>query len=143
METLTIPANFSASNESVFLNERTFEKSPYRTRDSFLIFLYSVTSILAIVGNTMVTRIIWNPKSKLRNSTNLLVGNLAVSDIIGGLSIPVQWIFCASSVLRMSSLGPIPCAITKSTQVLSFYISSIAMMFIAMERYQVTRVVKD
>ncbi|RWS23536.1 putative G-protein coupled receptor 83-like protein [Leptotrombidium deliense] len=103
-------------------------------RDVFLIVLYTVTAIVAIIGNYFVCKIILSKNSKLRNSTNILVANLALSDLIGAITIPAQWLFCSYYVLENWKFE-IPCAITKSTQVLSFYMSSLIMMLIALERF--------
>ncbi|RWS12514.1 putative G-protein coupled receptor 83-like protein [Dinothrombium tinctorium] len=122
--------NNTSNTSSTFLDD----EPNHFVRDIFLLILYSVTAILALFGNFLVCRIIFARNSTLRNSTNILVGNLAFSDIIGGITIPGQWIFCSSFALDTWRLD-FPCAVSKSLQVLSFYMSSLIMMLIAIERF--------
>ncbi|RWS00360.1 putative G-protein coupled receptor 83-like protein [Dinothrombium tinctorium] len=110
------------------------DESNHYARDVFLIILYSITGFLAFYGNYLVCRIIFARNSTLKNSTNILVGNLAISDVLGGATIFLQWIFCWEYVLIVWKIE-FPCALVKSLQVLSFYMSSLIMMLIAIERF--------
>ncbi|RWS24889.1 hypothetical protein B4U80_13839 [Leptotrombidium deliense] len=121
----TNTSNSNVTNES---------STNYLVRDILLLVLYSITALIALFGNYIVCKIIFSKHSRLKNSTYTLVGNLAISDILGGITIPGQWLFCSTHALDVWKLE-FMCSVSKSLQVLSFYISSLTMMLIAMERY--------
>ncbi|RWS05546.1 putative G-protein coupled receptor 83-like isoform X2 [Dinothrombium tinctorium] len=126
--------NLTNETNATAASAKNYATNDYYVRDLIILTLYSITSILALFGNYLVCKIIFAKNSKLRNSTYTLVGNLAFSDILCGLTIPGQWIFCSTHALDVWKLEFF-CAVTKSVQVLSFYISSLMMMLIAIERY--------
>lgn len=67
-------------------------------RDVITMVLYSLTAILALFGNYLVCKIVFDKNSKLKNSTTILVGNLAISDIICGVTIFSQGCFVPLSL---------------------------------------------
>ena len=83
------------------------------TRDSIVLFLYLITAVLAIIGNVFVCLVVYK-KANLRSTTYKLVVNMAVSDIIGGLSIPLQWLFCATFLLDKGVFAQRVCGTLKS-----------------------------
>jgi hypothetical protein len=104
-------------------------------RDWIVLFLYLITTIAAIVGNIFVCLVIYNKKN-LRSTTYILILNMAISDIIGGLVIPGQWLFCSYYILEMGVIGHRVCGIFKSAQILSYYASTFTMTAIAIDRYR-------
>ena len=103
------------------------------TRDWIVLLLYFITAIIAIFGNIFVCLVIYNNK-KLRSTTYLLILNMAISDIIGGLVIPGQWLFCSTYILESGYFWQRMCGISKSMQYLSYYVSTFTMTAIAIDR---------
>ena len=79
-------------------------------RDWIILSLYFITAIIAIIGNIYVCLVIYY-KKKLRSTTYILVLNIAISDIIGGLVIPMQWLFCSTYTLDSGDFGKVVCAL--------------------------------
>ena len=109
--------------------------SPEEVRDWFVLALYLITAILAIVGNIFVCLVVYNKKS-LRSTTYKLMVNMAISDIMGGLLIPSQWLFCSTYLLDSGLTAQRFCGLSKSGQILSYYVSTFTMTVIAVERYR-------
>ncbi|RWS10358.1 putative G-protein coupled receptor 83-like protein [Dinothrombium tinctorium] len=59
---------------------------------------------------------------------------MAVSDLLAGLIIPAQWLFCSSFMLS-SAGGVYPCAVCKATQKATYFLSTSTMVAIALHRY--------
>lgn len=103
-------------------------------RDYFVLFLYLLTALIAMVGNTFVCWVIWK-NVKLRSTTYYLLFNMAVSDFIAGLVIPSQWLFCHYHLLENYSPFSRICGTIKTTQVISYYLSTYSMFFVAIDRF--------
>lgn len=54
---------------------------PFSIRDMFLLILYLITAIFAIIGNLFVCATI-RKKRRLNSATYVLIFNMAVSDIL-------------------------------------------------------------
>jgi hypothetical protein len=76
-------------------------------------------------------------KKQLRSTTFILIINMAISDILGGIVIPGQWLFCSYFFLEnTASIGERLCGLNKSAQILSYYVSTFSMTAIALDRYR-------
>ncbi|XP_054163911.1 G-protein coupled receptor 83-like [Oppia nitens] len=106
----------------------------YSLRDIFVLSLYALTTIVALFGNCLVCRVVIKSQ-KMRTTVNLLIVNMAFSDIICAITIPMQWLLCSQQLLNRYDHLYIGCAISKSIQVLSFYVSSLTFTAIAIDRY--------
>src|SRR6266487_2361981 len=96
-------------------------------RDIFIIVLYLITTVTALFGNLLVCKVIFSQhRERKRTTTNILIGNMAISDIVGALTIPGQWLFCSKQLLDGQNplFYEIICATIKSFQLLSFYVST-------------------
>ena len=109
-------------------------ENAWHVRDTFVLTLYMMTTIVALFGNCLVCRVVMK-SAKMRTTINLLIVNMAFSDIICALTIPLQWLLCWEQLLDTYSHLYIGCAIAKSVQVLSFYVSSLTFTAIAIDRY--------
>ncbi|CAG2109880.1 unnamed protein product [Medioppia subpectinata] len=105
------------------------------SRDWIVLVLYLITSILAIVGNAFICVVVYR-KKHFRSTTYKLIVNMAVSDIIGGIVIPGQWLFCSTYFLDNGVFAHRICGICKSLQILSYYVSTFTMTAIAIDRYR-------
>ena len=108
---------------------------PYSVRDIWLLGLYLLTAIVAMVGNIFVCVTIYR-KRRLRSTTYVLIFNMAVSDVLGGFVIPAQWLLCSTCSLNSGPLTTSACGVMKQLQVLSYYVSSLTMVAIAYDRYR-------
>ena len=108
---------------------------PYVVRDSIVLFMYLITSIVAVIGNIFICLVVYN-KKQMRSTTYILIVSMAISDIIGGLTIPGQWFFCSTWFLSIGSSGERICGLHKSAQILSYYVSTFTMTAIAIDRYR-------
>ena len=106
----------------------------WQFRDIFVLTLYLMTTIVALFGNSLVCRVVFKSK-RLQTTVNLLIVNMAFSDILCALTIPFQWLVCSEQLLDRYTHLYIACATTKSIQVLSFYVSSLTFTAIAIDRY--------
>ena len=105
------------------------------TRDWIVLTLYFIIAITAIFGNIYVCLVIYN-KRKLRSTTYMLVLNMAISDIMGGLTIPGQWLFCATVILETGGFAIRICGLWNSLQILFYYVSTFTMTAIAFDRFR-------
>ena len=119
-----VSSSSSSSSESV----------PYSHRDAFILFLYLLTAVTAILGNVFVCATIYR-KKRLTSTTYVLIFNMAISDILGGLVIPGQWLFCSTVLLDTGIFFQSACGLGKTFQILSYYVSSLTMTAIAYDRY--------
>ncbi len=106
----------------------------WKLRDIFVLALYGLTTIVALFGNSLVCKVVINSR-RMRTTVNLLIVNMAISDILCALTIPAQWILCTEHLLDTFSNLYIACAMSKTIQVLSFYLSSLTFCAIAIDRY--------
>lgn len=104
--------------------------------DYFTLVLYFFTAVIAILGNSFVMYVI-HKTPKFKSTTFTLLFNMAISDFCSGLVIFLQWAFC--SYYFIENYSPRLCVINKSFQILSYYISTYSMMFIAIDRYMLIR----
>lgn len=110
--------------------------SSYSGRDIFLLVLYLLTSITAVIGNVFVCLTIYRKRRLTTSTTYALIFNMAASDVVGGLVIPGQWIACSSWSLNGSTVfGVAACGVLKQLQILSYYISSLTMVAISYDRF--------
>lgn len=112
------------------INDQT---NPYLLRDSIVLGLYFLVAISAIFGNVFVLFVI-KKSARLKTTTFSILANLAIVDILGGLSILLQFVFCSHSLLEHSSFFLRTCGLSKSLQILSYYVSTYSMLFIAVDR---------
>ena len=99
-----------------------------------LVIFYSFIVLMSLLGNCFVCRVMLTLKGSNRTTTNMLILNLALSDLLlTTFNIPVN---IARFVSRDWPFGHIICTMTPFIQSLSAHCSSITMMVIAYERYQ-------
>lgn len=105
-------------------------------RDVAILVLYLLTAFLAIVGNTLVCYTI-RQRKHLRNCTTYkLIYWMAISDIIGGAAIPGQMFMCSTIMLDLGWVSMSLCALMKTMQIMSYYVSSLTMLSMAYDRYR-------
>lgn len=98
-----------------------------------LVFAYSLIVLVSLFGNLFVCRVMLSLTSS-RTTTNVLIFNLAVSDLLlTTFNIPVNIV---RFVARDWPFGSLICTATPFIQSLSAHCSSITMMVIAFERYR-------
>jgi len=114
-------------------------------RDIFLLLLYVLTSLLALVGNSLVFRIsLQRPcnffsqsKTKLSlSSIRIFLLNLAFADTLTGLTILFQFIFCSKYFLENYFFSSYICVFNKSIQMLGYNASTLTICVIAFDRYR-------
>lgn len=122
------------SSNTILNNNQSSKGNPQDEMffDYFIFVLYFFTAIIAIFGNLFVCWIIYKTP-KFKSVTFVLLFNMALSDFFSGLIILTQWFFC--SYYMIETYSPRSCVINKSFQILSYYISTYSMMFIAIDRY--------
>ena len=97
------------------------------------ILIYGFTTIVSMYGNILVLWVVSTTKS-LQNVNNLLIANLAISDIIiAALCIPFQ--FHAALVQRWD-LPPFMCKLCPLVQTLCVNDNIFTLMLIARDRYK-------
>lgn len=109
-------------------------------RDICLLFLYTFTSFLALIGNGVVFRIS-SLRKQSRNhlplsTTSIFLLNLALADGLSGLAIPLQFIFCSSHFLHNVPFSSHLCILSKSTLIWAYNASTLTMCIIAYDRYR-------
>lgn len=122
------------SNDSHELDEllKTMESDATR-RNIALVLSYSLIVIVSLSGNLLVCKVIYELKES-RTTTNILIGNLAISDLLMTcLNIPFN---IARVVLDNWPFGETLCVLVPFVQSTSAHCSSITMMVIAVERYR-------
>ena len=119
-------------DEIACYNSTDLEAVPSEIGQKVLIFLYSLTSILALFGNLTVIVVEMVGKDTAQNIRKYLI-NLAVSDIIiGCVCVPFtytdymlgQWIFPHWL-----------CPMAQFVQLLSVFVTSLTLTIIGIERY--------
>lgn len=100
---------------------------------TLLIMIYGVVTIVSVYGNALVLWVVSTTKS-LQNVNNLLIANLAVSDIIIALfCIPFQ--FHAAFVQRWD-LPQLMCKLCPFVQTVSVNVNIFTLILIARDRYK-------
>lgn len=125
----------SNSSSGMASNSSSEYSSVEEMRDWIVLSLYLLTSIVALIGNLFVCKVIYT-KKQFRSTTYILIVNMAISDIVGALVIPGQWLFCSTYILDSGATGQRFCGTFKSLQILSYYVSTFSMTAIAIDRYK-------
>jgi len=116
-------------------------------RDIFLLLLYTLTSLLALITNGFICRInLQRQKYLFSQATNLSLGttniflfNLALADALSGLTIPIQFLFCSKYFLETFSFSSYICVLSKSIQILGYNTSILTICVIAFDRYKLVQ----
>jgi len=90
--------------------------------------------IVAMVGNSLVIYIV-SAREYMRNSTNILIANMAVADILMACIFPyvLKWLYVNFQWFG-TFMGTVLCKFFHSTQVLSIACSVISLVFISLDR---------
>lgn len=102
-------------------------------RDSVYICVYSLTGILALIGNTLVVKAVFTRK-KMWTFIHILLTNMAISDTTCALSFFFGLLFCSDYFIDVVG-GNVYCVANKIIQLLSFQVSSVTMVVIAVDRW--------
>ncbi|XP_037040316.1 probable G-protein coupled receptor tkr-1 [Bradysia coprophila] len=109
-------------------------------QDSFVLFLYIITGIVAILGNGFVLAVILRNRTRHFSSvTYTLIANMALSDLIAGLIIFAQFGFCSTEALSCGLSMEFMCLMIKLIQIVSYFVSTYTMTAIAYERLHVMK----
>lgn len=103
-----------------------------RVQDIVYLILYSATCVVALFGNSIVCKVVFS-KSSMRNFTNLLLANMAISDIFCALMFPLGLLICWDKFILIAGNGF--CLTAKVIQLLSFQVSSVTMTVVAIDRF--------
>ena len=104
--------------------------------DYLILVLYFFTAVTAMLGNLFVCYVI-HKTPKFKSITFTLLFNMAVSDFCSGLVILLQWLFCSYHIIEHYS--PRLCVLSKSFQILSYYVSTYSMMVVAIDRFMLIK----
>lgn len=108
--------------------------------DSFVLFLYVVTGLVAIIGNGFILAVIIRNRTRHFSSiTYTLIANMALSDLIAGFVIFAQFGFCSTAALSCGTSMEFMCLLIKLTQIVSYFVSTYTMAAIAYERLHVMK----
>ena len=137
---LNVPSAYSAeqdlSDDTVFVLNSDDDNALITSEqlsNLALIVAYSLIVIVSLFGNIFVCRVMMG-LTRSRTTTNVLIFNLAVSDLLlTTFNIPINIVRFVS---RDWPLGSIICTLTPFIQSLSAHCCSITMMVIAFERYR-------
>ncbi|PFX33981.1 prolactin-releasing peptide receptor-like isoform X2 [Stylophora pistillata] len=104
---------------------------------SFVIFttIYAViVFIVAVVGNSLVIYIV-KTREYMRNSTNILIANMAIADILMACLFPymLRWLYVGNAWFG-TFMGIALCKFFHSAQVLSISCSVLNLVFISLDR---------
>lgn len=90
--------------------------------------------VVAIFGNSLVIYVVC-AREHMRNSTNILIANMAVADILMACIVPyvLKWLFVQRRWFG-TIMGTILCKFFHSTQALSVACSVISLVFISLDR---------
>ncbi|VDI07919.1 neuropeptide Y receptor [Mytilus galloprovincialis] len=100
--------------------------------ESFLLIMYSVVLIVAIFGNGVVCYLIINDH-RMRSVTNLFLLNLAFSDIIKALMLPIT--IMANLIFHYWPFGSFTCPLGTYIQVVAVFSSALTMLAMSIDRY--------
>lgn len=103
-----------------------------RWQDVIYLLLYSITCALALFGNLIVCKVVFG-RSNMKTFTNLLLANMAISDILCALMFPVGLLVCWDSFIMNAS--NYACVTAKVIQLWSFQVSSVTITVVAMDRF--------
>lgn len=102
--------------------------------NSVIIVFYSVIIIVSLSGNLLVCRALMRQRRLCSNSTNTLIGVLAISDLMmTTFNIPFTVV---DIILKDWIFGPFFCTVVSFVQANSVYVSSFTMAVIAMNRWK-------
>lgn len=136
---LTMVANMTP-DEAMSNNTINTDTTSVFVQDSFVLFLYVLTGISAILGNGFVLVIILRNRTRHFSSvTYTLIANMALSDLIAGLIIFAQFGFCSTAALSCGTAMEFMCLVIKLMQIVSYFVSTYSMAAIAYERLQVIK----
>ncbi|CAF0775453.1 unnamed protein product [Rotaria sp. Silwood1] len=114
-------------------------------QDTILLVLYSLTSLLALIGNGIVYRVCLQRRNSIYSqstshlpltTTSIFLLNLAIADALSGLTIPIQFIFCSKYFLEKFPCSSYLCLLTKSIEILGYNASTLTICVIAFDRYR-------
>ncbi|CAF0930000.1 unnamed protein product [Adineta ricciae] len=117
-------------------------------RDVFLLLLYTLTSIFALISNGIVFRVIFRRGHHLLfqstihfplSTTRILLLNLALADTLLAVTIPIQFISCSTYFLNHFSISSYICILNRFMQVLGYNASTVTICLIAYDRYRLIR----
>ncbi|ODM98581.1 putative G-protein coupled receptor 83 [Orchesella cincta] len=135
IDNTTLDFNYTDTLSSDKLSNTSSSESDLtkeRLQDSIYLTLYSATCIAALFGNSIVCKVVFC-KSHMRTFTNLLLANMAISDILCALMFPLGLLVCWDNTMLQT--GHYMCIVAKVIQLLSFQVSSITMMVVAVDRF--------
>ena len=102
--------------------------------NALLVFAYSVLSVIAIFGNSMVCYVILKNK-RLHTPTNFFLTNLAVADLlVTGLNVPFN---IMRHVMYDWPFGETLCHLNNFSLMVSTYVSTYTLTAIALDRHRV------
>lgn len=101
-------------------------------QNSVYMFAYSLTGIVALLGNIIVVHVVFRLPN-MRTFVHILLANMALSDIICALSFFTGLILCSDSTIRNGGNGY--CVTNKAIQLLTFQVTSFTMIVIALDRW--------
>ncbi|CAG2106091.1 unnamed protein product, partial [Medioppia subpectinata] len=90
---------------------------------------------VSLLGNVLICKVILSGSVNRRRTTNVLIANLTISDLVMTVfTIPVT---IARLILDDWPFGSWLCILAPFVQVTSVYVSTLSMIIIALDRYQV------
>lgn len=101
----------------------------------FIIILNLITVVTGLFGNTLVCYVVFISKVMKKTSTNLLLANLAIVDIIGVMTIAGQYSICYKSLVDNWKTFETMCAINKSFHIIGYYVARLLVTEIAFDRF--------
>jgi hypothetical protein len=108
--------------------------------DIFILVLYSLTFVIGVLGNLLVVKVLLLQRKKalnrLMSTTNIYLANLALSDLLSAITIPFQFLFCSYYLLEHFLISSHVCVLLKSIQILTYNVSILTMVVIAIDRYR-------
>ncbi|XP_069122999.1 QRFP-like peptide receptor isoform X2 [Argopecten irradians] len=99
---------------------------------SLKILFYVLSFVVDVVGNVIVILIIYLNK-RMRSTTNILILNLAISDIMVGLF--CMWVHLGNQINANWPFGPFICKASTFTQVFAVTSSILTLTVISIERF--------
>ena len=142
VENLSIALNYSSGNYDPRLVEK-FEKNRSINDDRIhysIMLAYIIMIILGAVGNILVVIVIVR-KATMRTVRNVFILNLAISDML--LCLITMPLTLAEVLSHYWPFGhfPVLCKLFGTLQAISIFVSSITITAIALDRYQVSRMI--
>ncbi|CAF3454804.1 unnamed protein product [Rotaria socialis] len=107
--------------------------------DGSILTLYSLTFVIGVIGNLLVLKVIFYQRKKCsgrsKTITSTYLAHLALTDLLSATTIPLQFLFCSYYLLENFKICSFLCVIFKSIQILSYNVSILTMVVIAIDRY--------